>query len=72
MTQEQKAIRIIKGLADELSKLELGETISFQGDWDKYTLTVYMPDGGHVHLGEMCCEDSFDRLIEDLFNHFCK
>ena len=75
MTQEQKAIKIIYGLSEKLfafANLGHDEGILFVQDWYKFTMTIQMPDGKHVHLGEMCCEDSFDRLIDDLFNHFCR
>ncbi|KKN79247.1 hypothetical protein LCGC14_0342650 [marine sediment metagenome] len=41
---------------------------------DVNTLTISMPDGNHVHLGSMECEDArgFIYLIDDLYNYFCE
>ena len=70
-----KALKIIKSIHDYVHKSN--KNIIISKDWDKNTLTVELePEnisrGNHTHLGIIGKGNSFSRLIDDMYNFFCK
>ena len=73
MTDEQKALAIIKAWHDIVHNSPKGYGITVEKDWDVNTLTVNTAES-HTHFGQMDMEndEGFSILIDQLYKHFVK
>ena len=74
MTDEQKALSIIKAWHDQVhNNGDKIKGIAIYQDWDLNTLIIYV-NGNPTHFGQMDMEndEGFSILIDQLFKHFVK
>lgn len=66
MNQEQKALEILRALADTAAA---GNSLTIADDWGFGTATVIDQDGAHTHIGSDHCENeqkNFEAFVNSL------
>ena len=66
MTQEQKALGILRALADAAAA---GNIVTIAGDWGFGTATLINHDGAHTHIGSDSHENedkNFEAFVDGL------
>lgn len=66
MTQERKALEILRALADTAAS---GNSLTIAEDWGFGTATLIHPDGSHTHIGSDHYENeqaNFEAFVNSL------
>ena len=73
MTHEEKALAILRAIAESVREESENKKIEISSDWGFGTATIMLADGSHTHIGSDSGNDdqNFEAFVDGLYRLLC-
>ena len=73
MTREEKALAVLRAIAESVKEESENRKIEISSDWGFGTATITLADGSHTHIGSDSGNDdqNFEAFVDGLYELLC-
>ena len=74
MTHEEKALAVLRAIAESVREESENRKIEISSDWGYGTATIMLADGSHTHIGSDSGNDdqNFEAFVDGLYKLLCQ